>query len=152
MSTSERAPGLNKAPSSPDKARSRRLREAGLSLNRHRTPFEWGLLTTALFTIRVVLTGLFFYADKRAGGEAELTVKVRDTGKQFEGGRQVELTVRNTGGAGAEEVVTEVTMGSETREVSMVRIPKHDESKAIVSFPPGISGKPEAELLSYVEP
>ncbi|HVL50015.1 MAG TPA: hypothetical protein VM754_00755 [Actinomycetota bacterium] len=121
-------------------------------LKRNRTPFEWGLLATALVVIGTMVIGLFVYADKRAGGQAELRVEVRDTGRQHEGGPEVQLTVRNTGGAGAEQVTVEVQMGPEVREVTMIRIPKDDELTATVIFPAGTSGTPEAELLSYVQP
>jgi hypothetical protein len=109
-------------------------------------------LLVALGAIGAIVVGLFLYAGHKAGGEAELTVEAEDTGKPVDGAPQVEVTVRNIGGSGAEEVVTEVTMGSETREVTMTRIPKDDEATAVVSFPPGTTGTPEAELLSYNQP
>lgn len=122
------------------------------SLKRDRTPFEWVLLLISLAAIGTVIVGLFFYAGHQAGGEAELSVEVTGTGEGFEGGPQVEVTVRNTGGSGAEQVVTEVTMGEQTREVTMVRIPKDDEASAVVTFPAGTTGTPEGELLSYNTP
>lgn len=123
-----------------------------LNLKRERTPFEWALLTVALATIGTVIVGLFLYAGHKAGGEAELQVEVVDTGKTVDGGPQVEVTVKNAGGSGAEEIVTEVKMGDETREVTMKRIPKDDEASAIVTFPEGATGTPEGELLSYNTP
>lgn len=123
-----------------------------LSLKRDRTPFEWALLAVALAAIGTMIVGLFLYAGHKAGGEAELQIEVVDTGKTIAGGPQVEVTVRNVGGSGAEEVVTEVTMGEETREVTMVRIPKDDEASALVVFPEGTTGTPEGELLSYNTP
>ena len=123
-----------------------------LSLKRERTPFEWVLLLISLAAIGTVIIGLFLYAGNQAGGEAELSVEVADTGGMLEGGPQVDVTVRNTGGSGAEQVVTEVTMGGESREVTMVRIPKDDEASAVVTFPAGTTGTPEGELLSYNTP
>jgi uncharacterized protein (TIGR02588 family) len=123
-----------------------------LNLKRERTPFEWALLAVALAAIGTVIVGLFLYAGHKAGGEAELQIEVVDTGKTVDGGPQVEVTVKNVGGSGAEEVVTEVTMGEETREVTMVRIPKDDEASALVTFPEGTTGTPEGELLSYNTP
>jgi uncharacterized protein (TIGR02588 family) len=123
-----------------------------LSLKRERTPFEWALLVVALAAIGTVIVGLFLYAGHKAGGEAELQIEVVDTGKTVDGGPQVEVTVRNVGGSGAEEIVTEVKMGEETREVTMVRIPKDDEASALVTFPEGTTGTPEGELLSYNTP
>lgn len=119
---------------------------------RERTAFEWTLLVVALAAIGVVLSGLFVYAAGRSGGQAELALQARDTGVRSGGNRQVELTVRNTGGAAAEQVVAEVTMGAESREVTLTRIPKDDEATAMVWFPAGIPGTPQAELLSYNEP
>ncbi|CAN5886796.1 hypothetical protein BH23ACT12_BH23ACT12_12210 [soil metagenome] len=127
-------------------------RSEGLSLKRERTPFEWALLLISLAVIGTIIVGLFLYAGHKAGGEAELSVEVADTGEMFEGGPQVEVTVRNTGGSGAEQVVTEVTMGEQTREVTMARIPKDDEASAVVTFPAGTTGTPEGELLSYNTP
>ena len=127
-------------------------KSSALALKRERSPFEWILLLVALGSIGTVVVGLFLYAGHKAGGEAELEAEAVDTGKPVEGAPQVELTVRNTGGSGAEEVITEVTMGEETREVTMVRIPKDDEGTATVSFPPGTTGTPEAEILSYNQP
>lgn len=121
-------------------------------LKRDRTPFEWVLLLISLATIGTVIVGLFLYAGHQAGGEAELSVEITGTGEGFGGGPQVEVTVRNTGGSGAEQVVTKVTMGEQTREVTMVRIPKDDEASAVVTFPAGTTGTPEGELLSYNTP
>ena len=135
-----------------DAKKDEKPKSEGINLKRERTPFEWVLLAIASASIGAVIVGLFLYAGHKAGGEAELTVEVTDTGKEFQGGPQVELTVRNNGGSGAEEVVTEVTMGEESREVTMVRIPKDDEASAIVTFPEGTTGTPEAELLSYNTP
>jgi uncharacterized protein (TIGR02588 family) len=123
-----------------------------LSLKRERTPFEWALLALALAAIGTVIVGLFLYAGHKSGGEAELQVEVADTGKTVAGGPQVEVTVKNVGGSGAEQIVTEVKMGGETREVTMTRIPKDDEASALVAFPEGTTGTPEGELLSYNTP
>jgi uncharacterized protein (TIGR02588 family) len=123
-----------------------------LSLKRERTPFEWALLAVALAAIGTMIVGLFLYAVHKAGGEAELEIEVVDTGKKVAGGPQVEVTVKNVGGSGAEEVVAEVKMGEETREVTMVRIPKDDQASSIVVFPAGTTGTPEGELLSYNTP
>lgn len=123
-----------------------------LSLKRERTPFEWGLLVVALAAIGTVIVGLFLYAGHKAGGDAELQIEVVDTGKKVDGGPQIEVTVKNVGGSGAEQIITEVKMGEETREVTMTRIPKDDEASAIVTFPEGTTGTPEGELLSYNTP
>lgn len=120
-------------------------------LRRKRTPFEWTLLVVALLAIGAVLLGLFVYAGEPSGGEAELQLQVGVTGRH-EGGPQVELTVRNTGGSSAEQVVVEVTMGSQSREVTLTRIPREGEVGAVVTFPAGTSGTPEAELLNYNQP
>jgi uncharacterized protein (TIGR02588 family) len=126
--------------------------QVAFGLKRDRTPFEWALLAVAVVAIGSVVVGLFRYAGQKSGGQAELTVEVQGTGKQVDGGPQVEVTVRNSGGSGAEQVVTEVKMGGETREVTMTRIPKDDHGTALVTFPAGTSGTPEGELLSYNQP
>jgi uncharacterized protein (TIGR02588 family) len=162
-SSGSRAPARTRKPGSsasakssssgpPDKKGAESSSLSHLALKRKRTPFEWVLLLVALAAIGTIVVGLFLYAGHKAGGEAELVVEAVDTGKPVDGAPQVEVTVRNVGGSGAEEVVTEVTMGAETREVTMTRIPKDDEATAIVSFPPGTTGTPEAELLSYNQP
>ncbi|HEX2150298.1 MAG TPA: hypothetical protein VHI31_09030 [Actinomycetota bacterium] len=150
-STNARRPS-SESSSGSDAKKEETPRSEGINLKRERTPFEWVLLAVASASIGAVIVGLFLYAGHKAGGEAELTVEVTDTGKMFQVGPQVELTVRNMGGSGAEEVVTEVTMGEESREVTMVRIPKDDEASAVVTFPEGTTGTPEAELLSYNTP
>jgi uncharacterized protein (TIGR02588 family) len=127
-------------------------RELAFNLKRERTPFEWALLAVALIAIGSVVTGLFRYAGQKSGGPAELSVEVEQTGTHADGGPQVEVTVRNTGGSGAEQVVSEVKMGDESREVTLTRIPKDDQASALVVFPPGTTGTPEADLLSYNQP
>lgn len=172
MSTSEKTPARKKrstgsragrsasrpsgSKSSRSESGSKASQSAGkpvaFGLKRERTPFEWALLAVAVVAIGSVVVGLFRYAGQKSGGEAELTVEVGDTGKQVAGGPQVEVTVRNSGGSGAEQVVTEVKMGGETREVTMTRIPKDDQATALVTFPAGTGGAPEGELLSYNQP
>lgn len=151
-SRARKSSGARSSTSSSAAKASDSTKASALALRRERTPFEWILLVVALGSIGTVVIGLFLYAGRKAGGEAELVAEAVDTGKPVEGAPQVELTVRNTGGSGAEEVITEVTMGEETREVTMARIPKDDEGTATVSFPPGTTGTPEAEILSYNQP
>jgi uncharacterized protein (TIGR02588 family) len=154
-SASTRSSSGSRAKSSTTSAASKAsesTKSSAVALKRERTPFEWILLLVALGSIGTIVVGLFLYAGHKAGGEAELVAEATDTGKPVDGAPQVELTVRNVGGSGAEEVLTEVTMGEESREVTMVRIPKDDEATAIVSFPAGTTGTPEAEILSYNQP
>lgn len=147
-----RSSPTRKPADSSAKKESQEPKKTALALKRQRTPFEWALLLVALAAIGTIVVGLFLYAGNKAGGEAELEVEVADTGKKFKGGPQIEVTVRNVGGSGAEEIVTEVKMGEETREVTMPRIAKDDEASAIVTFPAGTTGTPEGELLSYNTP
>ncbi len=93
-------------------------------LKRERTPFEWALLAVALAAIGTVSWACSSTPGTSPAGEAELQVEVADTGKRFNGGPQVEVTVNNVGGSGAEEIVTEVKMGEETREVTMPENPQ----------------------------
>lgn len=122
------------------------------NLGRQRTPFEWILLALALSAIGAVLLGLLIYSGSESGGDARLEIEVADSGRVINGGPQVELTVTNTGGSGAENVVIEVEMGGEIREVTILRVPRDDKQRAAVAFPAGTSGTPEASLHSYLQP
>jgi uncharacterized protein (TIGR02588 family) len=150
--TSQDSDSDKSSKSSTSQAQGSGGKDLAFSLKRDRTRFEWALLAVAVLAIGSVVIGLFRYAGQKSGGPADLSVEVEDTGTQVGGGPQVEVTVRNTGGSGAEHVVTEVKMGDETREVTLTRIPKDDEASALVVFPPGTTGAPEAELLSYNQP
>ena len=122
------------------------------SLKRERTPFERALLVVSVASIAAVLVGLFLYAGDTAGEQAALDLTVQRTGRQVDGGPEVLVTLTNQGGSGAEDVVVEVKIGEETREVSFVRIAKHEERTAAVIFPPEAQGTAEASILSYNYP
>ena len=134
---------------SPDKKPTKR---APQSLKRERTSFERALLLVSVASIAAVLVGLFLYAGDTAGEQASLETTVQRTGRLVDGGPEVLVSLTNQGGSGAEDVVVEVKIGEETREVSFVRIAKHEERTAAVVFPPEARGTAEASILSYNHP
>lgn len=136
---------MNPTDEAPSKTR-------GNLFSRERTAFEWALLLVSAGAIGTIVIGLLIYAGNQAGGEAKLVAGFARAGTDRNGGPQFEVTVRNTGGSGAEQVVTEVSLGQDTRLVTMLRIPKDDEASAIVTFPAGSSGDPELQVLSYNQP
>lgn len=122
------------------------------SLKRGRTPFEWALLVISLASIAAVLVGLFLYAGDTAGEQAALEASVEDTGRKINGGPEFLVTLTNKGGSGAEDIVVEVKIGGETRELVFVRIAKDEERTGAVIFPPDAQGSAEASILSYNYP
>lgn len=120
-------------------------------ISRERTAFEWALLLVSAVAIGTIVIGLLIYSGNQAGGEAKLVADIARAGT-YRDGPQFEITVRNTGGSGAEQVVAEVSLGPHSRLVTMLRIPKDDEASAIVTFPAGSAGDPELQLLSYNQP
>lgn len=121
-------------------------------IKRDRSPFELLLLTLSVAAIAAVVFGLFRYSADTAGDKASLTAQVEETGREVDGGSEVEVTVTNNGDSGAEDVVVEVTIGEEAREVSFVRIAKDEEKTGVVVFPPEAQGTPEVAILSYNYP
>lgn len=125
--------------------------KAAAGLKRDRSPFERVLLTLSLAAIAAVVVGLFIYSSDTAGDKPSLTAQVEVTGK-VDGGTEILVKLTNEGGSGAEDVVVEVKIGEETREVSFVRIAKDEQRTGAVIFPPEASGRPEVAVLSYNNP
>lgn len=124
----------------------------GEGLRRQRTGFELALLAVSITSICAVILGLSLYAGDTAGEQADLEAAVEDTGRKINGGPELLVTLANKGGSGAEDIVVEVKMGGETRELAFVRIAKDEERTGAVIFPPGVNGTAEASILSYNYP
>lgn len=106
----------------------------------------------SLTSIGAVLLGLLLYAGGTAGEQAELRAEAEVTERRVSGDPEVVVTLTNTGGAAAEEVVVEIRWGGETREISFTRVGKDEEITGSVIFPAGASGSPEVSVLSYNHP
>lgn len=121
-------------------------------LRRERSGFEWVLLTVSLAAIAAVVFGLFRYSGDTSGDAASLTAEVEETGRMVDGGPEVLVTLTNEGDSGAVDVVVEVKIGVQTREISFLRIAKDEERTGAVVFGPESAGLPEASVVSYNYP
>lgn len=121
----------------------------GRGLRRKRTSLELGVLVVSFLAAGAVVAGLVVSSFTGGEGGPDLRASTRPTGDARSGGTLYEVMVRNTGGETAENVVIEVTVGNETRELDILSVSKGDEEKAIVVFPPGTSGPATVEILSY---
>ncbi|MGH2721304.1 MAG: hypothetical protein ACRDJO_06835 [Actinomycetota bacterium] len=129
-----------------------RRRDGAAGLRRKRSPFERALLLVALATIAAVVGSLVSYGLRAGGGPADLRAEARFTGSGS-GGAVFEVTVRNDGGATAERVLLEVTLGDVTRESDIDVVAKGDREAAFVVFPSGDAGSAaEVSVVSYEEP
>ena len=120
-------------------------------VRRGRTPLELAVLLVSLAAVASVVAGLIIASATGGEGPPDLVAVARPTGLERSGGALYELLVRNQGGQTAENVVVEVTVGSETREVEILSVSKGDEEVASVVFPRGTDGTAEARVLSYHE-
>ncbi|MGH2690120.1 MAG: hypothetical protein ACRDKW_15140 [Actinomycetota bacterium] len=121
-------------------------------LKRKRSALEWALLLVSLAAIAGVVGSLVSYGLRAGGGPADLRVEARFTGTGS-GGSVFEVTVRNEGGATAERVMLEVTLGDVTREADIDVVAKGDREAAFVVFPTGDAGSaPVVRVVSYEEP
>jgi uncharacterized protein (TIGR02588 family) len=118
---------------------------------RSRTLFETIALAVSLAAVSSIVIGLVLAAASGAKGPADLRASIRATGVVLSGGDVYELTVRNVGGETAENVVIEITLGEETRELELLSVSKGDDETASVIFPSGGTGTPLVEVLSYHE-
>lgn len=114
------------------------------TFRRERTTFEWVLLVVSLAVIAAIASALVFYGVSATSEPPDLTVSVTTSGTDHV------LVVENKGGTTAEEVVVEVTRGSERQEVEFKAVAKGDVEEAKVALPGG--GKPEARVTSFKEP
>ena len=119
------------------------------SIRRGRTAFELAVLLISIAATASVIGGLIASKVSGASGDADIRASVRATGQQASGGEIYEVVIRNVGGKTAENVVFEVTLGEETRELEILSVSKGDEEMATVVFPPGARGTAEVQILSY---
>lgn len=120
-------------------------------VRRSRTLFETIVLAVALAAVSSIVLGLVAARISGSRGAADLRASIRATGEAVSGGELYELTIRNVGGETAENVVIEITIGEETRELELLSISKGDDEKASIIFPSGSTGTPVVEVLSYHE-
>ncbi|MEX2554387.1 MAG: hypothetical protein WEB06_02010 [Actinomycetota bacterium] len=118
---------------------------------RSRSPFETVVLVVSLAAVSSIVLGLVVARVSGSKREADLRASIRATGQVASGGEVYELTIRNVGGETAENVVIEITLGEETREIELLSISKGDDESATVIFPSGSTGTPVVEVLSYHE-
>ena len=119
---------------------------------RKRTPFEWAVLGLSLAATTGVVAGLLVSGLTGPRGPADLRVTVVSANDPASGGRPLEVTISNVGGTSAENVVVEVSVYDVTREVNLDLVAKGDTESAIVVVPAGITGPPDAEVVSYTVP
>lgn len=120
-------------------------------LRRERTKLELGVLLVSVAAVGTVVVGLVVAGVSGGTGPPDLRATVGPSGVERSGGAVYELSVRNQGGQTAENVVVEVSVGSETREVEILSVSKGDEEVASVVFPRGTAGTATARVLSYHE-
>jgi uncharacterized protein (TIGR02588 family) len=128
----------------------RRASEGGI--RRERTPFEWALLAVSLAAILAVVVGLVVSGLAGGRGPADLRVSIASADEPASGGRTLQVTVTNTGGRSAENVIVEITVGDVTREINLDLVAKGDTETATVVVPAGATGPPKAEVVSYTNP
>ena len=121
-------------------------------IGRERTPFEWALLLISMAAALTLALGLAISGLTGASGPADLEIDIATAADPTSGGRPLEITVTNVGGASAENVVIEVTVGDVVREVTLALVAKGDEESAIVIVPAAATASPHAEVLSYSDP
>ena len=118
---------------------------------RSRTLLENVVLAVSLVAVAAVVIGLVVAAVGGGDDGPDLRATVRATGLQRSGGAIYEVEIRNVGGHTAENVVIEVTLGDEKRELEVLSVAKGDDETATVVFPPGASGTAAVRVLSYHE-
>jgi hypothetical protein len=115
-------------------------------MKRDRTSFEVAILVGSLVAIVAIIAGLVISALGYESGPAKLeTSLARGTGRH-----DYVLTVKNEGGATAEEVRVLVRRGRGSVEVEFRAVPKGDAEEALVTI--GGTGRPTARVQSYKEP
>ncbi len=124
-------------------------RAARSKLRRERTPFEIAVLVVALTATAAIVAGLVVAGLSGGKGGPNLVVSVGPAAEHRSGGIVFEIVVRNEGGATADNVTLEATLGEETREITIVSVAKGDEERAGVVFPPDATGTPTVRVLSY---
>ena len=128
-------------------ARSRRS-----DLRRERTPFEWTILLLSIGTAVTLVVGLAVSEISGSDGPAELRVTAADVGGSRNGGRTLEVTVENVGGMSAENVIVQVTVDAQVREVHLPLVARGEHESATVVFPADAAGEARAGVVSYTHP
>lgn len=113
-------------------------------LRRERTTLEWVVLVVSVLAITAIAGGLIFYSFASPSDPPDLRVTLVPAGANFD------LSVENKGGTTAEEVVVEVTQGSDSREVEFKAVTKGDTEMATLQLPG--RERPTARVTSYKEP
>jgi uncharacterized protein (TIGR02588 family) len=119
------------------------------SVRRDRTPLEMGILVVSILAVATIIVGLILAGASGGDGPPDLRVSVEENTSVRSGGVVYTVTVRNVGGDTATNVVIEVSVGDQVREVDLVSIAKGDEEVAAVVFPSGTSGEARTAVLSY---
>lgn len=125
------------------------MSRAGRGLRRKRTALELVVLIVSVLAAGAVVAGLIVSSFTGGAGAPDLRAVAHATGEERSGGVVYEVTIRNAGGETAENVVLEVTVGTELRELEILSVSKGDEETATVVFPRGTSGDATVEILSY---
>jgi uncharacterized protein (TIGR02588 family) len=111
--------------------------------------FDRVVLVAAGIAILLVVGGLIWYGVTAGRGPADLEPSVTDTGRREGDERVYKVTIENKGGTTAEDLVVEVTLGDESRDVQVPFVTKGDREEVLVSLPG--SGRPEVRVVSYTE-
>lgn len=114
---------------------------------RKRTALEWTILVIALVAIAAIGAGLVAYGLQSKPGPVDLQVVVTPTSS---GDSTHLITVTNRGGTTAEEVIVEVTLGSETQEIEFKAVTKGDSEEALLVLQG--RGEPRARVKAFKEP
>jgi len=118
-------------------------------IRRERTPLEVAVLLVSAVAVAAIVIGLLLARIAGGNGPPDLRVSVAQTPIHRSGGAVYAVIVRNVGGETAANVVIEVVVGEETREISLVSVAKGDDEEAAAVFPSGTSGEPRATVTSY---
>jgi hypothetical protein len=128
---------------------SARKSSAKRGVRRGRTPFELGVLVVSIAAVGAIVVGLVVAGVSGPDGPPNLRAIAHPTGEQRSGGSVYEVTITNGGGETAENVVLEVVVADETREIEILSVSKGDDETVTTIFPPGTTGPATVEILSY---
>ena len=111
--------------------------------------FDRVVLIGSGVAILLVVAGLIWYGLTAGSGPADLEPAIVDTGRRKGGERVFQVTISNKGGTTAEDLVVEVTLEEESRDLQIPFVTKGDREEAFVSLPG--AGNPEVRVVSYTE-
>lgn len=104
----------------------------------------------SLAAIAIIVISLAVSGARVGSGPPDLRADVAPAGASS-GGVTYEVRVRNTGGETAENVTVDVTVGAETRTLTLTAVARDDEEAGVVVFPAGTTGSATAEVVSFSE-